>query len=59
MVITGGGPGIMQAANGEPASNALRPEHHPAYEQTSNHVVAHSDKLISFYYFCTSESWIS
>ncbi len=52
MVITGGGPGIMQAANegaGEQRSFGLNIT--LPYEQTSNHVVAHSDKLINFYYF--------
>lgn len=49
MVITGGGPGIMQAANegaGEQRSFGLNIT--LPYEQTSNHVVAHSDKLIKF-----------
>lgn len=52
MVITGGGPGIMQAANegaGEERSFGLNIT--LPYEQTSNHVVANSDKLINFYYF--------
>ena len=52
MVITGGGPGIMQAANegaGEERSFGLNIT--LPYEQTSNHVVANSNKLINFYYF--------
>ncbi len=54
MVITGGGPGIMQACN-EGAG-----EHHSfglnitlPYEQHANHVVAESDRMMSFYYFFT------
>ncbi len=42
----------MQAANegaGEQRSFGLNIT--LPYEQTSNHVVAHSDKLINFYYF--------
>ena len=55
MVITGGGPGIMQAANegaGEQRSFGLNIT--LPYEQTSNHVVAHSDKLINFSYIFLS-----
>lgn len=54
MVITGGGPGIMQACN-EGASehcsfglNITLP-----YEQHANHVVAGSEKMMNFYYFFT------
>lgn len=52
MVITGGGPGIMQAANegaGEERSFGLNIT--LPYEQSSNHVVAASERLINFYYF--------
>ncbi len=52
MIITGGGPGIMQACN-EGAG-----EHHSfglnitlPYEQHANHVVEGSDRMMSFYYF--------
>lgn len=54
MVITGGGPGIMQACN-EGATehfsfglNITLP-----YEQHANHVVDGSDKMMNFYYFYT------
>lgn len=54
MVITGGGPGIMQACN-EGATehfsfglNIALP-----YEQHANHVVDGSDKMMNFYYFYT------
>lgn len=54
MVVTGGGPGIMQACN-EGATehcsfglNITLP-----YEQHPNHVVAESDKMMNFYYFFT------
>lgn len=54
MVITGGGPGIMQACN-EGATehfsfglNITLP-----YEQHANHVIAGSKKMMDFYYFFT------
>lgn len=54
MVITGGGPGIMQACN-EGATehfsfglNITLP-----YEQHANHVVEGSEKMMNFYYFYT------
>lgn len=54
MVITGGGPGIMQACN-EGATehfsfglNITLP-----YEQHANHVVDGSEKMMNFYYFYT------
>ncbi len=54
MIITGGGPGIMQACN-EGATehfsfglNITLP-----YEQHANHVVDGSDKMMNFYYFYT------
>ena len=54
MVITGGGPGIMQACN-EGATehfsfglNITLP-----YEQHANHVVDGSEKMMNFYYFFT------
>lgn len=54
MVITGGGPGLMQACN-EGAT-----EHYSfglnitlPYEQHANHVVEGSDKMMNFYYFFT------
>lgn len=54
MVITGGGPGIMQACN-EGATehfsfglNITLP-----FEQHANHVVEGSDKMMNFYYFYT------
>lgn len=52
MVITGGGPGIMQAANegaGEERSFGLNIN--LPYEQHANHVVAASQRLVNFYYF--------
>ena len=54
MIITGGGPGIMQACN-EGATehlsfglNITLP-----YEQHANHVVADSERMMNFYYFYT------
>lgn len=54
MVITGGGPGIMQACN-EGATehcsfglNIALP-----YEQHANHVIDGSEKMMNFYYFFT------
>ena len=54
MVITGGGPGIMQACN-EGATehcsfglNITLP-----FEQHANHVIEHSEKMMNFYYFFT------
>ena len=54
MIITGGGPGIMQACN-EGATehfsfglNITLP-----YEQHANHVVDGSEKMMNFYYFYT------
>lgn len=54
MVITGGGPGIMQACN-EGATehcsfglNITLP-----YEQHANHVIDGSEKMMNFYYFFT------
>ncbi len=54
MIITGGGPGIMQACN-EGATehfsfglNITLP-----YEQRANHVVEGSEKMMNFYYFYT------
>lgn len=54
MVITGGGPGIMQACN-EGATehcsfglNITLP-----YEQHANHVIEGSEKMLNFYYFFT------
>ena len=54
MVITGGGPGIMQACN-EGATehfsfglNITLP-----YEQHANHVIDGSEKMMNFYYFYT------
>lgn len=54
MIITGGGPGIMQACN-EGATehfsfglNITLP-----YEQHANHVVEGSEKMMNFYYFYT------
>ncbi len=54
MVITGGGPGIMQACNegaGEERSFGLNIT--LPYEQEANHVVAQSPRMMSFYYFFT------
>ncbi len=54
MIITGGGPGIMQACNegaGKDLSFGLNIT--LPYEQHANHVVAESDKMMSFYYFFT------
>lgn len=54
MVITGGGPGIMQACNegaGEQRSFGLNIK--LPYEQHSNHILKNSDKLIDFHYFFT------
>lgn len=52
MVITGGGPGIMQAANegaGEERSFGLNIS--LPYEQHANPVVMASQRLVNFYYF--------
>lgn len=54
MVITGGGPGIMQACNegaGKERSFGLNIK--LPYEQHSNHVVKDIDRLVNFHYFFT------
>jgi uncharacterized protein (TIGR00730 family) len=52
MIITGGGPGIMQASNeGAGAERSFGLNIKLPYEQHSNHVVKNSDKLINFHYF--------
>lgn len=52
MVITGGGPGIMQAANeGAGVERSFGLNITLPFEQHSNHVVANSERLINFYYF--------
>ncbi len=54
MVITGGGPGIMQACNegaGEARSFGLNIK--LPFEQHSNHIVKDSERLVNFHYFFT------
>lgn len=54
MVITGGGPGIMQACNeGAHAAHSFGLNITLPYEQKPNHVVEHSDKMMNFHYFFT------
>ncbi|MEG0025439.1 MAG: TIGR00730 family Rossman fold protein [Akkermansia sp.] len=52
MVITGGGPGIMQACNeGAGAERSFGLNIKLPYEQHSNHVIKDSPNLINFHYF--------
>ncbi|MCD8069946.1 MAG: TIGR00730 family Rossman fold protein [Akkermansiaceae bacterium] len=52
MVITGGGPGIMQAANeGAGAERSFGLNITLPYEQQANPVVAATERLVNFYYF--------
>ena len=54
MVITGGGPGIMQACNeGAGEENSFGLNITLPYEQHPNPVMAGSDKMMNFYYFFT------
>ena len=54
MVVTGGGPGIMQACNeGAHAAHSFGLNITLPYEQKPNHVVEHSDKMMNFHYFFT------
>ena len=54
MVITGGGPGIMQACNeGAGKENSFGLNITLPFEQHANHFVAGSDKMMDFYYFYT------
>lgn len=52
MVITGGGPGIMQAANeGAGADRSFGLNIKLPYEQESNRIVKDDPKLVNFHYF--------
>lgn len=52
MVITGGGPGIMQAANeGAGAERSFGLNIKLPYEQESNHIVRNNPRAIDFHYF--------
>lgn len=52
MVITGGGPGIMQAANeGAGADRSFGLNIKLPYEQHSNHIIKDDPKSIDFHYF--------
>ncbi len=54
MIITGGGPGIMQACNeGAGTERSFGLNITLPYEQQANPIVAESDKMMSFYYFFT------
>lgn len=54
MVITGGGPGIMQACNeGAGEKNSFGLNITLPYEQHPNHVMLNSKKMMNFYYFFT------
>ncbi len=54
MVITGGGPGIMQACNeGAGSERSFGLNITLPYEQHANPVVADSPRMMSFYYFFT------
>lgn len=54
MVITGGGPGIMQACNeGATEHSSFGLNITLPYEQHANHVIEGSEKMMNFYYFFT------
>lgn len=54
MVVTGGGPGLMQACNeGARAKHSFGLNITLPYEQHANHVVENSSKMMNFYYFFT------
>ncbi len=54
MIITGGGPGIMQACNeGAGRDNSFGLNIRLPFEQHANPYVADSDKMMDFYYFYT------
>ena len=54
MIITGGGPGIMQACNeGATEENSFGLNITLPYEQHPNPIMAGSDKMMNFYYFFT------
>ena len=54
MVITGGGPGLMQACNeGATEENSFGLNITLPFEQHPNPVMAGSDKMMNFYYFFT------
>ena len=54
MVITGGGPGLMQACNeGATEHNSFGLNITLPFEQHPNPVMAHSEKMMNFYYFFT------
>ena len=54
MIITGGGPGLMQACNeGAMEENSFGLNITLPYEQHPNPIMAGSDKMMNFYYFFT------
>lgn len=54
MVVTGGGPGLMQACNeGAGSRRSFGLNITLPYEQHANHVVENSPKMMNFYYFFT------